>query len=485
MAKSRKRKLVGIDDAVNNGGIDRLPDDLVINILSHMSMKRAVRTSVLAHRWRYLWSFSHEILRFDGKLMEKEKFESWVNGVLDHLHQGRYIEGMIISFEGGVGMDETASTSRAVEKWLNFAMQKEVQRLELNLSFEDIYRYKCPGFRYAFPTLDELRSHSPSRSRAFCRLRSLRLAHVQISHDVVHYFLASCPDLEELCIRLSYYIQGDLRVVDPPSLRVLEITRCPYIASLEISAVSLVSLKYGGAKNSLLLKKAPNLRKLCVRGGMCWSFVLEPKEHSSYSVQLEKLVLDFRLPEDFRISVYAPPDSPRLCSLKRLQVQVLTKHGSSLNFFKSLIVASPHLCEFRIELSYTVDVNESNLYGFPDIKEVYKVGKFVHRNLKVVEMSGYIGCGGHGEKLLVELIWSCPSLERVAIDTLTDYYDDPLVRSYIAACRSYKDFVVPWATSREEAKERAQRFIAKTRKQKPRMREWKRCQWERLEFIVT
>ncbi|XP_057799957.1 putative F-box/FBD/LRR-repeat protein At3g49040 [Salvia miltiorrhiza] len=483
-SRNRKQQQMVMDDGVNNGGdIDRLPNDLVIKILSHMSIKRAARTSVLAHRWRYLWRFSHGTLGFDGKLMEKEKFESWVNGVLD-LHQAPYIEGMIISFEGGVEIHEKASTSRAVERWLNFAMQKQVQRLELNLSFQDMYKTESPTVRYVFPTPDELRSHSHS----FCRLRSLRLSHVHIRNDVVHYFLASCPNLEELCIQFSDYIKGNLRVADPPSLRVLEITGCTYVKSLEISAVSLVSLTYGGPKNSLLLKKAPNLRELFVISDMCLFFVLEPKEHSSYSVQLEKLVLDFRFQSVYRGYVAAPPDLPRLCSLKRLQVHAHTGWDSPLDIFTSLIEASPHLCEFRIELSYLEEpYYDARRYELPRIVGS-KVGKFVHRNLKVVEMSSYVGCGPP-EELLVALIWSCPSLERVAIHIPTervvihfptDFYDD----YFLNECRWRKD-VVPFATSREEAKERAQRFIAETRKQKPSLQEWKQCQWERLEFIVT
>ncbi|XP_057799960.1 putative FBD-associated F-box protein At5g56690 isoform X2 [Salvia miltiorrhiza] len=487
MEKSRKQKQqrMGIYDAVikNGGDIDRLPDDLLINILSHMSIKRAARTSVLSHKWRYLWRFSHGTLRFDGKLMEKEKLESWVNGVLD-LHQAPYVEGMIISVEGGVERNQKAyaSTSRAVERWLNFAMQKEVQRLELNLLYEDKYKEHLWS-RYPFPSLEELRSYSHSHS--FCRLRSLRLSHVNITTDVVHHFLASCPDLEELCIQFSYHMMEDLRVVDPPSLRVLEITTCPYVESVEISAASLVSLTYGGPadsllfkdyrdeKSSLLVKKAPNLRELCITGDPCLFFVLEPQ---SYSVQLEKLVLDIQFEVDSRILFWVAADLPRFCSLKRLQVYAHTRYDSLFNLFKSLIEASPLLCEFRIELGYSEEPYDPGRYGLIP-------GKFVHRNLKVVEVGGYAGYG-YAEELLVALIWSCPSLERVAIHIPTDFFDKPHVRGFINKCRRCKN-VVPFATSREEAKGRAQRFIAKTRKHKPKLQEWKQWQWERLEFIVT
>ncbi|KAL1551767.1 F-box/FBD/LRR-repeat protein-like protein isoform X1 [Salvia divinorum] len=453
---NRKGKL----NLSGNGGFDDLSDDLLIRILSRVSVKEAARTSVLAHRWRYLWRFANGTLRFrhwdtaTGEIMEREQFESWVNTVVK-LHQGRSIEGMVINFDTRAEEQEdqkqfSLSTSCAVDNWVCFAMNKEVQRFEMKLEFRSIY---------PFPDLKMLvSSYSLGFSSPFYRLRSLRFVYVDIDDDVVNYFLASCPSLEDLHIYYSYFIKS-IRVVDPPRLRVLYISNCFEFQNLEISAASLVSLTVAGEENNFVLKSVPNLSKLIIGDGICISFVLQPKQHSTYSAQLEMLILDFRsLNRVYNIPIVASPDLPQLCSLKRLKVLVHTEGRHSLLFFTSLVKASPQLREFRIEVEYS---RYSNYMGdvempFPVISAANAV-KFVHRNLKTVEIEGYVGCSTE-EELLLELIKIGPSIERIAIDTETDFYDEePLgSRLHLKEIKS---------TTRDEAIERARRFVSSFPKQ--------------------
>lgn len=276
----------------DNGGIDELSDDVLICILSHLSPKEAARTSVLARRWRYLWMFYDRTLRFDqrdtgeGIVMEWEKFESWVNKVVE-LHQPRFfIEGMIISVQDKPHTNPRSQMSSCLlDNCVYFATQNEVQRLEVNLS---------SGNEYEFPSIERLTSHLHGLTSPLCHLRTLRLTSVDIKDDVFHYLLTSCANLEELRIHFSSLFTGNLRVIDPPSLRILEITACSKVKSLEISATNLVSLTYGGDKNSLVLKKIPALRTLTMGSFSCLMFALEPKEHWHYSAQLEEIVLDFK-----------------------------------------------------------------------------------------------------------------------------------------------------------------------------------------------
>ncbi|XP_057770689.1 putative FBD-associated F-box protein At5g56690 [Salvia miltiorrhiza] len=470
LSRKRKQEEMGIDGAnkqhrSDNGGIDKLPDDVLINIVSHMSFKEAVRASVLARRWGRLWKFFHGTLRFDDGdistryLLAIKKLESCVNTL--NVHEGGHVDGVVVHFNvhlrGVLRGGFYHPTRRALDNLVYFATRKEVQTLEVKLSSHNGYDYDyC---EYFFPHVGLLKSHS-----SFSSLRALRLSRVGVTDELVCYLLASCRSLEELCIRSADLLKN-LRVIDPPSLRALEITRCCSIQSLEISAVGLVSLTYGGRKSRLLLKNIPNVRELALVDESCLYFVREPEKHSSYSPQLEKLVLDIRKLDGRYGRIVAPPDSPQLCSLIRLEVKVFILLGRRL-LFTPLIKGSPHLREFRIELSYSVFPQNNKKPPFPGI--ISKTGRLVHRNLKVVEMAGYIGCSC-AEELLLVLTRKCPSIERIVIDTASDYYsDDP--RLYVEDLSkgdrlTYGRHLHMRATTRNVAKERAQRFVSKIPKQ--------------------
>ena len=54
----------------NNFDMDQfseLPDDILVPILSVLTLKEEGRTSVLSKRWRYLWTFTTGSLDFDGE----------------------------------------------------------------------------------------------------------------------------------------------------------------------------------------------------------------------------------------------------------------------------------------------------------------------------------------------------------------------------------------------------------------------------------
>ncbi|XP_057796509.1 F-box/FBD/LRR-repeat protein At3g26920-like, partial [Salvia miltiorrhiza] len=278
----------------DNADIDKLADELLVHILSRMSLKEAARTCILARRWRYLWRSVSGTLQFDvrdfvtaaGDGMEVEKFVSWVNTVLE-LHQGRYIEGIVVIFCFGMNEKQletihTARIARVVDSWVYVAVKKELERFELHLPW---------ATHHKFPSIEMLKSHSHggSNSSPFCRLKILRLLEVPIEDEVVHYFLASCPNLEQLFIYHSDDTKN-IRVVDPPSLRVLEI-KSWYLESLEISAESLVSLAHV-APRICDLKKVPNLDELTIGDDSFLYFISEP--NSSYSGQLVKLVVDLQ-----------------------------------------------------------------------------------------------------------------------------------------------------------------------------------------------
>ncbi|KAM7483384.1 hypothetical protein LguiB_007967 [Lonicera macranthoides] len=85
--------------------ISELPEDILVMILSLLTMKETARTSILSHMWKNLWTFFTGSLEFDGlKVLQKNdfshryrlsepervKFVSWVNKILN-AHKGAAI----------------------------------------------------------------------------------------------------------------------------------------------------------------------------------------------------------------------------------------------------------------------------------------------------------------------------------------------------------------------------------------------------------
>ncbi|GFP90538.1 hypothetical protein PHJA_001197700 [Phtheirospermum japonicum] len=268
----------------------------------------------------------------------RKRFIAWVNRVLK-LHQRLTIDGLTISFSHL--RYRCGRRPGYLDKWIYYAMDKEVKTLELNFA-----RYFGGHTYYDFPNIDMLSSHSRDSNKfGFGSLKSLRLTGVDIRDEVVQYFLASCPYLEQLCIRGSESTEK-VRVVDPlPNLKVLEISNCINIASLEMSVVNLVSCTYQGNKITLPFKEIPNLSELTLGENFAKSFIYEPNKHSSYSAQIVKLTLNIEF-----YGLRNPSALPLLTKLEHLELNVESPVGKSLHFFTSLIKASPLLNEFKIKV---------------------------------------------------------------------------------------------------------------------------------------
>ncbi|KAL7140508.1 hypothetical protein ABFS83_09G124400 [Erythranthe nasuta] len=423
------------DDCRNNCMIEELPDDILISILSCMRIDEAMRTSVLSSRWRYLWRymdiFTSDTLVFDyidnetGTKMKRKKFKNLVNYVLNS-YRDPFLDTLVI------GYNKLGARSRHVDNWIVFAMNKEVEDFQLDLSNVD-----WAHCGYKFPKIEKLLSLLHEGIEApFRSLRSLVLVDVDIEDELVRYFLESCPYIEKLCITASKTTKY-LQIVDSFGyLEELEISHCSNLQSMEITALNLVYFKYKRKKIGLPFKNTPKLSELALGGDFCESFIYEPNEHSSYSVQLVDLVLNLQANNVFyfRDRTIVPPDSAQLHNLERLELIIESQVGESLLFFTSLIKASPHLQEFKIKIEYLVtvanrrDVQIRKMLSFPEVSSV-EASRFNHENLKVVEMAGYCGCASE-EILLVQLSKIATSLEMFVIDTRCDYFRECEVVTY-------------------------------------------------------
>ena len=298
--------------------ISMLPDEVIEVILSRLTITEAARTSILSSRWRHNWRYFSGSLDFDGHLMylfshiwrikleeldkflpkERDKFISGVNQVLKSI-QSPTLEGLRICFD-------MTDHSSAVDGWVQYAIQKKVKKLELDLSYFppelelddelDLWHDELDDEFYVDLYDDLLFQYDISSVLLnFTSLISLHLKFVDVSGESLECLLSSCPYLEELAVTRSRSLKS-LRVSMPSSkLKRLEITNCNKLKTLQLNVKSLVSFVYTGTGRQMtaLYRSFPLLVELSL-ASFYSVFVFEDFHHLfPYLSQLKMLKLEF------------------------------------------------------------------------------------------------------------------------------------------------------------------------------------------------
>ncbi|KAK9278414.1 hypothetical protein L1049_027979 [Liquidambar formosana] len=187
--------------------ISKLPNEMLICIISRLTFREAASTSVLSKTWRYLWTFSTGSLDLDGSKkkweepwlleVEQSKYVTWVNQVLD-LHQGSTVDEFKVCFQ----LDNSFKCS--INKSIGFAIAKRAQRFDLDLK-TTAGLLGAPE-RYTFPHECNVYIQTSRGLSSIKSLRSLSLKSANITGEILEFFLSSCPLLERLCVHSSEHL---------------------------------------------------------------------------------------------------------------------------------------------------------------------------------------------------------------------------------------------------------------------------------------
>ncbi|KAL8526786.1 hypothetical protein ACS0TY_015848 [Phlomoides rotata] len=372
----------------NDDWLSGLPDDVLIDILSSLSLREAARTSVLSSRWTNLWRHS-SCLNFDGDELcndERREYIDWVNSVL-RSHKAPRLDEFRICFD----LDE--SCRKAVTSWLEFAFARRVQRLELTLveyDFAELFRRstsKAPSFNYK-------------------SLKSLCLSYVNVSGEDIELFLHNCPFLEQLIVRDSYKMSKVEVCGSSLALKRLEIVDCyPIGTPVKISAPNLTSLKVK-TLTALLLENVPMLVEfnlIRVRDGVNMQKLVHGLH--CYISELEVLTLDlFSTYKEYEL--YNFPQMPKL---KKLGIRFTMARGDkSLMRLTSYLRASPHLQEFEVTVIGATLSRKKR-----EVENV--ITHSPHQHLKVLKFFEYFGRPSDFE-LVRYILMNCMALQKIVID---------------------------------------------------------------------
>ncbi|KAK9713105.1 hypothetical protein RND81_06G003100 [Saponaria officinalis] len=333
----------------------RLPDDVIIcHILSRLMPREAGKCCLISRRWLSLWkqSVSCRLIfnsifgevyrsRVPNITKERQDFVSWINHFLDLLQHNETINEFIVRF------DLESSYSCGINKWVNFAFRKGVERLELDFS-PYLRRYRGRDY-YTFHGIEMLSPSPGLESMNSENLRDICFKYVNVAAADIEYMLSKCHSLERLSVKRSTTLVNLNVCGESIGLKHLEILDCVNANKIKISLSRLVSFNYNGCRADLYMEYVPSLTQLWIGGDYCRDFLKKKAANLYCFSQLKQLKLDMSY-KVIKKCVDYPLDFPKFQSLEQLEVKMEMYNGLYLLWPTILINAAPALRTFAIEL---------------------------------------------------------------------------------------------------------------------------------------
>ncbi|KAK9288063.1 hypothetical protein L1049_016509 [Liquidambar formosana] len=426
-----------------------LPDGILSTIISMLTLKEAVRTSVLSKRWRYIWtchsdlwfdsinvighrvhsnSISTNQPEWDGQL-QRCKFVERVDQFMHQRCEGPRIDSLAIHFHLG---REFASH---IDQWINSAVTKGAESIDLDLSewcsfrvdhnsstASECYEFPCwlPALAGRRCTVKHLRLAScclgdhPS-SNSLLSLITIKLREVNISDQQLKNLLSNCPFLEGL----SLHQCKDLVNLDfsGPSKRMkfLNIQNCFRLKQIEIDAENLVIFEYTGPLVCFSFKNVPKLAEAFLDftgetrlDGVTYALT----KFASDLPQLETLyLLSILVMKTLKL----PENGPTFANIKQLMVTVYPFHDEDqLCWISYILKAFPLLQKLQLNLFSPIFLKQPK-----DIER--RLPECFHKHLTEVEINGFYG-NQHEAVLLKYLLDNLVLLKAIVVSPRQKVY---------------------------------------------------------------
>ncbi|GLJ45414.1 hypothetical protein SUGI_0956090 [Cryptomeria japonica] len=238
--------------AVLTDRISTLTDNfLSTHILSKISYRDVVRSSLLSQRWRFLWK-KLPILCFCHQDFEKQK-DDMINAIINNalLH----LDAHLYCLDLQVAMDNPRTAD--MNNWIRLAAEKQVERMDLYISYRDPRTrlnafsmaelgdcvFSCENLTALIVKFINL-PRVPTNFGAFRYLKTLYFVGILNMDDaMLEDFMAVCPhlrnlgirgclELEHLNIRSSNLMYLNLGILSPDiSLQVA----CPLLTEISLT----------------------------------------------------------------------------------------------------------------------------------------------------------------------------------------------------------------------------------------------------------
>ncbi|ESW04240.1 hypothetical protein PHAVU_011G078500 [Phaseolus vulgaris] len=411
IAQEVSRRIVTWNRIEKRDIISTMPNEIIANVLSRLTLKEAARTSVLSTTWRYQWTYFSGDVDFDHSLRtlllrhenvgvltkcnvfvrDWERFMSRLQHVLKSL-KCHSMQGLRICMDMG--------NPWKVAEWVKFAAQKNVETLDLDFSY---------NFMEPFFEMSENIRNVLSRSFEMRALKVLRLASVDVSGEIIESFLASCPVLETLCIRGSKSLESLKVQGEGLRLKHLELVEC-HILCLDICAENLMTFTYTGDYGKLNFEAVPSLVEASFGGKYCNYLLSNMNDVELYGVLSQVHVLKLEL---FILYGEILEDLPVLGNVRQLELRIRHRCGGQLDRTVSLLSSFPSISVLKIKFMRTT---------IWEVDEEWKANlKHEYANLRELEVSGYRRDSCQIE-LLISIFKKAPNLNRIVVDPLASMH---------------------------------------------------------------
>ncbi|XP_057958920.1 F-box/FBD/LRR-repeat protein At1g13570-like [Malania oleifera] len=453
-----------------------LPDGILSSIISLLSLKEAVKTSILSKRWQLIWT-SHSDLCFDAvnvlgsgrraephcvfncqnemdKKLQRNRFIKRVDQFMQQRCWGPKVNSFAIHFHLG-----KESTSH-VDHWLSCAVMKAVENIDLNLSVwfrpevdfsssTALENYRFPCWLLAAPgktcsTVKHLQLASCSLGASSCpnfltSLVTLELRSVTINDEQVKTLLSNCLLLERLSLHLCNDLVN-LNIAEPKArLKVLNIQNCLRLEKIEICAENLVLLEYTGFLIKFSLKCVPKLVEVFLNftgesriKGVTYALT----RFASYLPQLETLNLlcvlgmkALKLPENvvaitnvrrLMLTVFPFDDEDELCWISYILKAFPLLQKLQLNLFSPSFIRKPREVERHFPKcphKHVTEVEINGFYGNQHEAELltYLLGNLVELKTLVIGPRQKVYKGGFNKWVYEEPSCSCYKLRAESV----------------------------------------------------------------------
>ncbi|XP_004295376.1 PREDICTED: putative F-box/FBD/LRR-repeat protein At5g22670 [Fragaria vesca subsp. vesca] len=410
--------------------ITALPDDLLSLIVLRLPVKESAATAILSKRWN-TWKSATNLDFSDARFVIAKGYYRFLQLQRPENYQSEnyeYSERYVNLVNGAVQQYSNLIITRFrvcfimyprfagdVLNWIQFAMNKKVEILELEFYTDSGYTGdQCP--LYPFPK--KLLSHHSCEDIGFKFLKVLHFRRVDVTGEVLEYFLSNCAALERLIVNAAHNLV-DLRVVGLSiSLTHLTLIDCIRLKRIEVRDVKLVSFHLSGMEvENMSLTNVPLLVDVSYMTSIM-------KFHRVRSIERLFTRLSFCISqlETLRLDIsgggYNQKDVfPILSNLRHLELKLDSHCEDDIPNFKRFIEASPYLHRLVLKLHKCKRTRP----GYK-CRKMGRISRFPRDYLKVVEIVGYRGTHCHDE-LALYFVMEAAALEKLVIDPVRRWRD--------------------------------------------------------------